>query len=705
MKLIKAAFACVLLAVLSACTEPAVTATSSPVSAPSQDAVIGSISDAATVLVQATAGKNADNVEPTILAAGQSMSGVIGVRKQGRILAFDVQIGNYQNTSDGRLAVKLCDGNMCSGGSASISNSADNQYLEIPLDHSLDTTVGRPLTYTLTRTIGAYTLAVWTYHDPATTTAMPDGTNQQRVPKIGLRYQGGSVLKLALEITAILLVLCWLAIKKLEFRTLVAAGMVLAAGLILGMVIVSSDQTSVHPDEFSHVAAYDYYAHHLLPPAINDPATIPSTSVWGFSYLFELDVVYDIAARLTGQVRQWTMNEVLAGRLFQFGLWSILCILAMCRSRWATVLCVILLTPQAWYVFSYFNADAFPLFLALIAAGLISNERSGLNEFMRSGNMKPATLWIAILCVGLILVSKGNYLPLVPAFILWLAVQHLNLRASFAGLIIAGLLALGSAHMLEGVLGSTPVFANWYLPLVVLGCLLIAGTAAFLCLRWWNDMQARRIMFRLAGFVLMCIVVASPRIAWDVHVNGWPAEKAASIRSVEEIRAGHDFKPSTIAQNKGYPTIRLAQRGASLKEVAFAPYHWASISLESAFGVYGYMNIFGPDWLYYALYGIAGTFVLLAFYSTWHSSPRRGLAFATVVIGGSTLVLASSLLLSWVSTFQPQGRYLLPILPLIALLLGGTIHGWRKRVCALLIGAAIMLSAYSFSFIALPKFI
>jgi len=379
--------------------------------------------------------------------------------------------------------------------------------------------------------------------------------------------------------------------------------------------------------------------------------------------------------------------------------------LAMCRSRWAAVLCVILLTPQAWYVFSYFNADAFPLFLALIAAGLISDERNGLNEFMRSGNMKSATLWIAVFCVGLILVSKGNYLPLVPAFVLWLAVQHLNLRASFVGLILAGLLALGTAHMLKGVLGSTPVFVNWYLPLAAIGYLLIAGTSGFLCLRWWNDVRARKIMFRLAGFALMCVVVASPRIAWDVHVNGWPAEKAASIRSVEEIRAGHDFKPSTIAQNKGYQTIRLAQRGASLEEVALAPYHWASISLESAFGVYGYMNIFSPKWLYYALYGIAGVFILLVFYSALYSSPRHGIALATVVIGGSILVLASSLLLSWVSTFQPQGRYLLPVLPLIALLLGGTVHGWRKRAYALLIGAAIILSAYSFSFVALPKFI
>ena len=704
LKLAKILFACVLLALLSACNKQHSTTTTPPAASVSQrEAPVASVSSIGTMLVHASSGNTA-SAKPTTMAIGQTISGVVGNQKPGRILAFDVQIGNYHNISDGTLTVKLCAGGACSDGSASLAGSTDNQYLEIPLRHPLEATKGGELRYTLTRTAGTNPLAVWTYSDPAAATMMPDGTSQPRTLKIGLRYKIGGILKLTVEVSAILLLFAWLALKKLDFRTLVIAGMVLAAGLILSMIIVSKDKAGVHPDEVSHIAAYQYYVHHLLPPAVDDPATIPSTSVWGFSYLFELDVVYDIAARVTGQLREWTLSDVLACRLFQFGLWSILCILAMCRRHWAAVLCVVLLTPQVWYVFSYFNADAFPLFLALIVAGLVSDERGGLHEFLRTGDVRRPALWIAALCMGLMLVSKSNYLPLIPAFVLWLAALHLNVRARFVGLILAGLLALGAAQMLKGVLGGVPVFVNWYLPLATIGCLLVVATAVYVCWQWWKGAETRRIMCRLAGFVFVCIVVALPRVAWDVHVNGWPAQKAARIHAVEEARAGHMHKPSTIAQNKGYATMGLASRGVSLEHVAFAPYNWASTSLASAFGVYGYMNIYAPGWIYFVLYGICGMFILLAFYSARVGHPSHWNAFAVVVTGCAILVLASSLLFSWTFTLEPQGRYLLPILPLIAMLVGQGVHGGRRRAFALLVGAAFLLSACSFCFVALPNF-
>lgn len=700
----KILFACVLLALLSACNKQHSTTTTPPAASVSQrEAPVASVGAIGTLLVQASSGNTA-SAKPAPMAIGQTISGIVNAHKQGRILAFDVQIGNYQNISDGALAVKLCAGGVCSDGSASLAGSTDNQYLEIPLRHPLEATDGGELRYTLTRIAGTNPLAVWTYSDPAVATVMPDGTSQPRTLKIGLRYKIGGILKLAVEVSAILLLFAWLVLKKLDFRTLVIAGMVLAAGLILSMIIVSKDKAGVHPDEVSHIAAYQYYIHHLLPPSVDDPATIPSTSAWGFSYLFELDVVYDIAARVTDQLRAWTLSDVLACRLFQFGLWSILCILAMCRRHWAKVLCVVLLTPQVWYVFSYFNADAFPLFLALIVAGLVSDERGGLHEFLRTGDVRRPALWIAALCMGLMLVSKSNYLPLIPAFVLWLAALHLNVRARFVGLILAGLLALGAAQMLKGVLGGVPVFVNWYLPLATIGCLLVVATAVYVCWQWWKDAETRRIMRRLAGFVLVCIVVALPRVAWDVHVNGWPAQKAARVNAVEEARASYVHKPSTIAQNKGYATMALASRGVSLEHVAFAPYNWVSTSLASAFGVYGYMNIYAPGWIYFVLYGICGMFILLAFYSARAGHSSHWNAFAVVVTGCAILVLASSLLFSWTFTLEPQGRYLLPILPLIALLLGQGMKGKSRRMFALLVGAALILSACSFCFVALPKF-
>lgn len=696
--------ACALLPLLSACSSQHAGTMAASSSASARQHNDSATHPIYSRLVNVPAGGTGASVSPVPLATAQAISGVIGIKRPGSIRAFDVQIGNYNNTSDGTLAVKLCVDDACSEGAASLAKSADNQYLEIPLQRSIDVRAGSVLHYSLTRTTGTRPLVVWAYSDAAAKTTMPNGENEQRVLKIGLRYQMGSTLTLTIGIAAALLLFIWLIHRKLDFRIVTVAGMVFAAGLILAMIVVAPERTLTHPDEVSHVAAYQYYVNHWLPPAVNDPATIPSTSVWGFSYLFELDVVYDIAARATSQLRMLTGDEWLACRLFQFALWSVLCILAMSGRRWAAILSVALLTPQVWYVFSYFNADAFPLFLSLIAAGLVSDERSGVHEFIRTGNMKRAAVWIAAVCMGLILVSKQTYLPVIPAFMLWLAVPHLNLRARLVVPILAGLLMLGTGVMLGGVLGSAPYSSLWHRLLMFTGVLMVVVSAAYIGWRHWKDVQTRRILLRLAGFSLMCVVIAMPRVAWDVHVNGWPAQKAARIHAVEEARAGQDFKPSTIAQHKGYPTSGLASRGVSFKHVFFAPYNWASTSLASAFGVYGYMNIYAPRWIYWILYGITGLFVLFAVYSVRVSRPRHWRALVAIVVGTSILILASSSLLSWIFTLQAQGRYCFAILPLIALLMGQPIEGWRRKAFALSISGGFVMAAASFAFVALPAF-
>jgi len=503
----------------------------------------------------------------------------------------------------------------------------------------------------------------------------------------------------AFEIAVILVFFGWIAVSRISFQWVVVAGMSLASGLILAMLIASPiTGKSVHPDEFAHLGAYEYYVDHLLPPAVDDLATIPSTSVWGTSYLSELDVVYEIAARATGQLRAFTSNNLLACRLFQFAIWGGLCLFAVVHRRWAVVLSVTLLSPQIWYIFSYFNADAFPLALALIAAGFVSDEYGGLGRFLRTGNLRSPAPWIAALCIGLILVSKANYLPVVLVFLLWLAVIHLGLRWYTVVLAVIGALSVGTSVFVKGA----PGISEWHMPLTLGGFTLAGGGLALFVWHCWRSGDKRPVFVRLVSFTLLCILIAAPRVAWDVHVNGWPSQKAERIQAVAEARAAPEFKPSIIAQGKGYPTIDLAARGVSLKDVFFAPYHWAATSLTSAFGVYGYMTIFGPNWLYWLMYAIAGLVVLVLLYSLKQNGPEHWLVMTTIVVGGAVLVLASSLLLSWTRELQAQGRYLFAILPMIALLFGHRPGRLPRRTLRLLIGAACICSVVSFAFVALP---
>lgn len=502
----------------------------------------------------------------------------------------------------------------------------------------------------------------------------------------------------ALEITVILSLLGWIIVSRISFHWIMVACMTLASGLILAMLVSSPTGKPVHPDEFSHLGAYDYYVNHLLPPAVADPATIPSTSVWGYSYLFELDVVYDVAARVTGQLRKFTSDNLLACRLFQFGLWVALCLIAIYYRRWAVVLCITLFSPQIWYVFSYFNADAFPLTLTLISAGIVSDEEGGLGRFLGTGNVRNPALWVAAVCIGLTLVSKVNYLPVVLVFLLWLSVTHLGLRWQTVVLEMMGALLIGTGMFMKSV----PALAGWHVPLTLIGLVAAGAGFAFFVWRCWTDGRKRPVFVRLVSFTLLCILIAAPRVVWDIHVNGWPSQKAERIHAVVEARAGPKFKPSVIAQGKGYPTVDLAARGVSVLDVAFSPYNWTSTSLASAFGVYGYMNIFAPRWLYWLLYVTAGLLISLLLYSLWKNVPEQWVALTAVVFGGAVLVLAGSLLLSWTSALQAQGRYLFAIFPMIALLLGTRQAQLPGRTLALLVGVACISSAGSFAFVALP---
>lgn len=483
-------------------------------------------------------------------------------------------------------------------------------------------------------------------------------------------------------------------------RAAIPMAMAAVGGLILAMAVTSTTKSSVHPDEYSHLGAYQYYENHWLPPPVDNPATIPSTSIWGYSYLSELDVVYDVAAHLTAPLVYWMQDELRAARMFQVGLWAILCGLALCCRRWAMTLSVVLLSPQIWYVFSYFNADAFPLFLSLIAAGLIADETNGLHRFLRNGAWRVPAVWLTAICMGLLLVSKRNFLPVVPAFLLWLAVVHLQLRARFVAAILGGFLLLGSAVFIAEV----PQLAYWHTPLLLGGFLMAAVASGFAGWHFWKDARTRVVLLRLVALALLCVAVALPRIAWDTHVNGWPSQKSDLVQAVKEARAGHDFKPSVAAQGQGNETIGLAAHGVPLGHLVFAPYRWLQRSIVSAFGVYGYMNIFAPAWIYVVLVVLTGLIVLLAISGLRKSQPENWRGLTSVFVGCAMLIFTGSMMLSWIDALQPQGRYLLPIVALLALLIAKVADPVRKRAFVLFFGAAFLLSAASYAFVALPAF-
>ena len=526
--------------------------------------------------------------------------------------------------------------------------------------------------------------------EPETRIVVPEPPRSSLI----LAASAGGILLLLLAVWHGLLAAVW------SWSTGVALGVLVAFLLAWSMAWGSPFFGAVHPDEIAHIWSFQYYLDHLLPAAVDDPVLVRSISVYGFSYLFELDVVYAIAARTAGAFTSWFANDTATARCFNLALLFGLGCMALRNQRHALCLAVILLSPQIWYVFSYFNADAFPLTLSLVAASLVADEDSSLSRYIDGRQRLGIGVLVVGLAVGLLLISKRNYLPLVPILGLWLAVRHLDLGWRAVAAVLAGLFVLGSAVHLQALPGWPGSGRSAFL--ATAGGLLLIGTTTIVVRRWWRLPEPRAVLVRLATVFTVAIVVAAPRVLYDLALNGTPGQKAATLEQIAEIHAGHGFKPSQLDQDFAYFGRAVAQRGFTLHQVLFSPYHWVQNSLNSSYGVYGYFVAFSPQWLLrwlqlltLAVAIVAGTGLL-----AWNRSKAGPMLL--LVIGGAALIAVNSILHSWTFDHQAQGRYLFPGFTLLALMLGTAGKHVQCRLVAGLIAIAFLFACISYTGTGLP---
>jgi hypothetical protein len=79
----------------------------------------------------------------------------------------------------------------------------------------------------------------------------------------------------------------------------------------------------------------------------------------------------------------------------------------------------------------------------------------------------------------------------------------------------------------------------------------------------------------------------------------------------------------------------------------------------------------------------------------------RDALFIAGVLATASLVVLGSAYSSWTADYQPQGRYLFPILPMFAFLFHRYWDTVRSRAFYLLFGCLFACSIYSFIFTAL----
>jgi len=198
---------------------------------------------------------------------------------------------------------------------------------------------------------------------------------------------------------------------------------VLAVAVALVLMVATVSQFNAHPDEYLHYEAARYYTSHWLQPPVGDPSAERTYSHHGVSYLDEPDVVYLFAGKFVSLFSFTGLPPFLLARAFNFILFILLFVILL-RAGAETrvpVYAFLLLSPQIWYVFSYFNSDAFAFFVGIclvLELFRFTRDPEGAGQAIKLG------VWL-----GLVLLVKRNYyvlIPVVAAVAVWQAIFFLK---------------------------------------------------------------------------------------------------------------------------------------------------------------------------------------------------------------------------------------------------------------------------------------
>ena len=441
----------------------------------------------------------------------------------------------------------------------------------------------------------------------------------------------------------------------------------LLISFFLVLVLAVASPFNAHPDECRHISVVQFYIRHWLPPAIGYQESLYTYSEYGCSYINFPGIEYILMGKFVRLTKIVGIPEFLAMRLFNVVLYLLIVIVAIRRMRVdirsGLVFAPLLLTPQVWYIFSYINNDAFAFFLMICAATEVTFTRGPLLKFL-SCDQHYKQPWGAVrfgILLGIMLLSKMNYF----FFILYLA--------------LFSLLHLGLNGHSGGETGS-PI--NW----------------------WRSIIPQKHLILKLLFIIGIALSIVVTRYAYDISLNG--LDRKAKIMALQEQQADKIFKSSTLMANpaQSYFGLNLKSKGVSFRQL-FSKRRWGTITFQSFVGRYGWMVIFSPEKYYTSMMLLYCIYFLLLFSTVClHQGWRPRLIFIAMMTVSALTVFISAYY-SWVSDFQPQGRYLFPILGMVGMVLWSLYSRLRHGIFIAITGIIFTLSTYSFVFVAMRRLI
>ncbi|MBU1564592.1 MAG: hypothetical protein KJ630_03060 [Proteobacteria bacterium] len=421
-------------------------------------------------------------------------------------------------------------------------------------------------------------------------------------------WRPGTTAVLALIVLGLIRVMATLGRRGVPRLLYVVIGIFLFQCLLVALF----SQYNIHPDEHGHVIASKFYKDHWFKIAVDQPAMKAALMPgWNFSYLNHPDIVYFLAEKVTAFLKIPLEEDFQRYRLFNFLLLTTLILIFSGGSRKNLYFLLLLgLTPQIWYIFSYFNGDAISLFASMMLGYYYIREREHLEYFFWvKPRLNPPIIIFFFLCV-LVLLTRLHYAIFV--------------------VFILGLIPLLKPANQE--------YKN--IPKVLLRVILIS-----LC-----------ILIVVGLFELK-----------EQSVNNF--KKSEAVEAVVEESITNEFSKQQILET-GYNPFRLylMDLGEPITDL-LTKHHFLSSSVMSFIGLYGYMNVRSSNAFYWISGIIAfGTVIFLLFVGIW----RSGLGYALIVlysIAAALLVFILSLAHSWMVGYGAQGRYLFAVIPMLAVTL------------------------------------
>ncbi len=411
--------------------------------------------------------------------------------------------------------------------------------------------------------------------------------------------------------------------------------------LVLTIVMAVISNYAVHPDEQVHFSAVNYYSENTLPPAIDDPAIADTFSVYGKSRLSSYELYYQVAGYFTRLLKPLRLPELTDARLFNNLLFFILIVYSFRNREFRFFTLPILITAQAWYLFSYTNSDAFALFMVIFMAYQASVKTSYLNRFLIDEKPSNATIKYILLGVflGALLLLKTNYLLFLMFLSLYLIWKIFN-----------------------------------------------------------NDFNnLKRLVSRLGIIVLIALALPGLRYSLDVRENGF--ETFEKFEQMTEVKATYPYKPST-PYSKKYANLYLKDRGITLDQL-IQNKRWGSNTLITSFGSFGFTQ-FNPSQTQYNFIKLVSTLLFLTILiSVLINAPRHFHVLLGITLFSAVTVVGVSLWASWTINYQPQGRYLAPILAMVGVLYYHIHPFLFKRIFYSLIALLFLSSLHTYIFVGL----